>query len=196
MMQYIDSINEDVPYVSTSNKALFCDRAVVGSDNTTLQISEVKANQLNAAGITTVNIIKRGLRLWGAHMANYNHATVDNIPPEERFDATVRMTMFILNYLQNQYINEIDESFTRKDVDNVVNGIQTWLDALVNDGMLLYASIAFNNESNSDADIENGDFTFDLQVTYSVIAKSITFKLQYTSAGITALTTGTDGGEE
>ena len=193
MMQNIDTENSNVPYVSTSNKELFCDRAVVG-DGETLQISEQKANELNKVGITTVNIIRRGLRFWGAHMANYNHISLADIAPEDRFDAPVRMSLYLLNYLQNQYINEIDESFTRKDVDSIVNGIQTWLDSLVNDGMLLYATVSFNNESNSDASIANGDFVFDLQVTYSVIAKSITFKLQYTSTGLSVLTA--DGGEE
>lgn len=192
MMQYTDTQNGDIPYVSISNKVLFCDRAIVG-ENETLLLSEQKANDLNQVGITTVNIVKRGLRLWGAHMANYNHSNLGSIAAEDRFDTSIRMMMYLLNYLQNQYINEIDEAFSRKDVDSIVNGIQTWLDSLVNDGMLLYASISFNNESNSDEDIANGDFTFDLQVTYSVIAKSITFKLQYTSAGITTLLS--DGGE-
>lgn len=193
MMQSIDTSNDNVPYVSISNKEVFCDRAVIGS-NMTLQISEQKANDLNKVGITTVNIINRRLRLWGAHMANYDYNSIASIAPEDRFDVSVRMSKYILNYLQNQYINEIDESFTRKDVDSIVNGIQTWLDSLVNDGMLLYATVSFNNESNSDEDIANGDFTFDLQVTYSVLAKSITFKLQYTSAGLVALTT--TGGNE
>lgn len=192
MMQNIDINNADVPYVSTSNKEIFCDRAIVG-ENETLLISEQKANELNKVGITTTNIINRRLRLWGAHMANYNHDAIGSIATEDRFDTTVRMSMFILNYLQNQYINEIDESFTRKDIDSIVNGIQTWLDSLVNDGMLLFASVSFNNESNSDEAIANGDFVFDLRVTYSVIAKSITFKLQYTNAGIATLTSG---GEE
>lgn len=192
MMQTIDTDNNDVPYVSTSNKEIFCDRAVVG-DKETLLITEQKANELNKVGITTANIINRTLRLWGAHMANYNYDTIGSIATEDRFDTTVRMSMFILNHLQNQYINEIDESFTRKDIDAIVNGIQTWLDSLVNDGMLLFASVSFNNESNSDEAIANGDFVFDLQVTYSVIAKSITFKLQYTNTGIATLTSG---GEE
>lgn len=193
MMQYIDVQNGDVPYVSTSNKEIFCDRAVVG-DGETLLISELKANELNQDGITTVNIIKRGLRMWGAHMANYNYNTVNQINAEDRFDTTVRMMGYLLNYLQYQYINEIDQSFTRKDIDSIANSIQTWLDSLVNSGMLLYASIDFNNESNSDADIANGDFVFDLEVTYAVTAKSITFKLQYTDTGLSLLTT--DGGDE
>lgn len=192
-MQSVDSENDNVPYVSVSNKDVFCDRAVVG-DGEVLKISEASANDLNKVGITTVNIIKRSLRLWGSHMANYNDSIIENIAIEDRFDASVRMSMFILNYLQTQYINEIDESFTRKDVDSIVNGAQTWLDALVNDGMLLYATINFNNESNSDEDIANGDFVFDLRVTYTVIAKSITFKLQYTNEGLSVLTD--DGGEE
>lgn len=196
MMQNIDAQNSDIPYASTSNKVLFCDRAVFhdSADWATLLISEAKANDANQAGITTVNSIKRSLRLWGAHMSNYNHAKVGSIAVEDRFDSSIRMMMYMLNHLQYQYINEIDQAFSRKDIDSIVNGVQTWLDSLVNDGMLLSASISFNNESASDAEIANGDFVFDLEVTYSVIVKSITFKLQYTSAGLVTLTTS--GGEE
>lgn len=194
MMQMTDMQNSDVPYISTSNKVTFCDRAVVGANHDTLMISEESANGLNQVGITTVNMVKRGLRLWGAHMANYNYASLVNIAAEDRFDSSVRMMMYLLNHMQYQYINEIDQSFTRKDIDAVVNGVQTWLDSLVNDGMLLFAEISFNNESNTDADIANGDFTFDMEVTYAVCAKSITFKLAYTNAGLVNLTTA--GGEE
>ena len=146
MMQSIDTQNGDIPYISTSNKAIFCDSAVVGADNKTMLLSEEKANNANQNGITTVNSIKRGLRLWGSHMANYNHASIGNIAAEDRFDASIRMMMYLLNHLQYQYINDIDNSFTRKDIDSIVNGVQTWLDSLVNDGMLLYATISFNNE--------------------------------------------------
>lgn len=193
MMQMTDMQNSDVPYLSISNKPIFCDRAVTKS-GATLMISEESANGLNQVGITTVNMVKRGLRMWGAHMANYNHTALGNISAEDRFDSSVRMMMYLLNHMQYQYINEIDQSFTRKDIDAVVNGVQTWLDSLVNDGMLLFAEISFNNESNSDADIANGDFTFDLEVTYAVCAKSITFKLAYTSTGLVNLTTA--GGDE
>ena len=193
MMQNLDTQNNDVPYVSVSNKDIFCDRAVVGEDETLL-ISETEANGLNQVGITTVNIVKRSLRIWGSHMSNYDYAKVGSIAPEDRFDASVRMMKFILNHLQNQYMNEVDESFTRKDVDSIVNDAQTWLDSLVNDNMLLYGNISFNNESNSDEDIANGDFMFDLEVTPTIIAKSITFKLQYTSTGLSVLTT--EGGDE
>lgn len=183
MMQYTDIQNDNIPYVSTSNKTLFCDRAVVG-ENETLLISEEKANSCNQVGITTVNSVKRSLRLWGSHMSNYNHTKLSSINAEDRFDAPVRMMMYILNYLQQQYINEIDQPFTGKDIDSIENSVQTWLDSLVNDGALLAATVSFNNESNTEADIANGDLVFELMVTYSVMAKSITFKLQYTSAGL------------
>lgn len=193
MMQRMDSENKDIPYVSISNKVLFCDRAVVG-DNEILMISEDKANKANEVGITTVNSVKRTIRMWGAHNANFNYAKVGSINVEDRSDASIRMMMYILNHLQYQYINEIDQSYTRKDIDSIVNDVQTWFDSLVNDDMLLYASISFNNESNSDEDIANGDFVFDIEVTYGIIAKSVTFKLQYSSAGLVSITT--TGGEE
>lgn len=191
-MQLTDFNNGDTPHVSPSNKVIGASRVVL-ADGKILYIKEYEANELNEVGITTVNLIKQQLRLWGSHMANYSHANATSINPEDKFDAQVRMMGYLLNYLQYNYLDEIDQSFTRKDVDSILNSIQTWLDSLVNDGKLLYASISFDDAVNDATALENGDITFDLEVTYAISVKSITFKLQYTRAGLTALI---EGGEE
>ena len=96
------------------------------------------------------------------------------------------MSCYLFNYLQYNYLDEIDATVTKKDLDAITNSVQTWLDSLVNSNMLLYASIQFDN----DTDIANGDVVFSIDVTYPIIAKSITFKLIYTNKGISVLTEG------
>jgi phage tail sheath protein FI len=191
-MQATDIDNDDLPFVSPSNKLINVDRMCLANGDTVFYM-ENEANELNAVGITTMNIVKQTMRLWGSHMANYNAKTLSNINPEDRFDIQIRMMMYILNYLQYNYYDEIDETFTRKDIDAILNSIQTWLDSIVNAGALLYATVRFDPASNPVESIENGDLTFDLEVTYGISAKSITFKLQYTRTGLSLLTEGSEG---
>lgn len=191
-MQMIDTDNDDVPYVSPSNKTIYADGSVV--DGASIYIPESTANKLNENGITTVNIIRRSLRLWGSNMANYDFAKLDSINAEDRSDANVRMMLYLLNYLQYNYIDEIDTAFTRKDIDSVLTSVQQWLNSLVNEGKLLYATISFNESENSTASMIDGDFVFNVETTLTPNAKSITFKVKYTTDGILLLTG--EGGTE
>lgn len=188
-MMKTDIDNDDVPYVSPSNKAINASASVL-ADGTEIYISETEANGMNKVGITTTNIIKRGLRLWGSHMANYNYGNIDSIEADERSDANIRMMFYLLNYLQYNFIDEIDTAFARKDVDGIITSVQQWLNSLVNEGKLLYATINFSESENSTDDMVNGDFVFDVTNTLTPNAKSLTFRVSYTSEGLTLLTEG------
>ena len=190
-MQLTDLNNDDVPFVSPSNKELNCDMAVL-DDGTSFFMVESEANTLNEVGITTVNIIQRRIRLWGSHMANYDFDKLDEIAYEERQDASIRMMLYLTNYLQYNYIDNIDTAFTRKDIDSIVTSVQQFLNSLVNEGKLLYATILFNEDENSTANMVNGDFVFSVKPTYTPNAKSITFKTCYTAEGLSALTGGSE----
>ena len=183
-MQFVDIENTDVPYVSPSNKTIGADSIV--TDEGIIYLTEKQANTLNENGITTANAIRGEIRLWGAHMANYDYASIDNISPEDRFDVCVRMSCYLFNYLQYNHLDAIDTTITKKDLDAITNSVQTWLNSLVNANMLLYATIKFDD----DTDIANGDIVFSIEVTYPIVAKSITFKLIYTDAGLSVLTNG------
>ena len=193
-MQATDLANDDSPYVSPSNKNINADGACL-ADGTQLFISETEANQMNEEGITSVNIIRRRLRLWGSHMSNYEFASLDSISYEDRSDSNIRMMLYLMNYLQYNYIDDIDTSFSRKDIDSVLTSVQQWLNSLVNENKLLYATVSFNESENSTENLVNGDFVFDVASTLVPNAKSFTFKVNYTSEGLALLTGGTTGGE-
>lgn len=186
-MQYVDIQNDDVPYVSPSNKVIQADNIV--TDEGIIYLTEKQANALNENGITTANAVRGEIRLWGTHMANYSYSDIANISAEDRFDICIRMSCYLFNHLQYNYLDAIDTTITKKDLDAIANSVQTWLNSLVNAGMLLYASIQFDN----DTDFASGDIVFSIDVTYPIVAKSITFKLIYTNKGISVLT---DGGVE
>lgn len=198
-MQMTDFNNGGTPHKSPSNEMINIDRTVL-EDGTVIFLKEYQANEMNKVGISTFNLVKRQFRTWGAHMGNYDFSKLDlsvlnSIKPEDRFDAQIRMNHYILNYLQYHYISEIDQSFKKSDIDSIVNSVQAWLDGLVNEGKLLYAKVNFDTASNPIEQIENGDLIFDFEVTYAITAKSITFRLQYTRAGIVALLEGGESNE-
>ena len=192
-MQATDIENGNTPHISPSNKEINAD-GVILKDGTNVFIFESDANKLNQSGITTVNIIRRRLRLWGQHMANYNFEELDSISYEDRSDAGVRMMNYILNYLQYEFIDNIDTPFSRKDIDSIITSVQQWLNSLVNENKLLYATVSFNNSDNATEDIVNGDFVFSVGNTLVPNAKSITFKVNYSKEGLSLLTAS--GGEE
>jgi hypothetical protein len=188
----LDMESDNVPYRSASNKVVFADAIYSNKDGSVVYLSEEEANTLNANGITTAITTKGQIRLWGSHMGNYDFDNLSRIAVEDRFDVSVRMSAYIRNYIQYNFLDEIDESISRKDIDSIINSVQMWLDSHVNESKLLYATVEFDDDS----DIANGDIVFNIDVTYPCIAKSITFKVKYTDKGLSVLTTTEEGVEE
>ena len=188
-MQQQDTNVDGVPYISPSNKIIYATSAVTKA-GVQLSFDEIAANSLNEVGITTVNLVRGTLRLWGPHMGNYNFIAVDGILPEDRSDSSIRVMQYLLNTLQYQYLDTVDKPFSRRDIDSIKASIQQWLNGLVNEGKLLYGVVEFTEDSNSVGDMVNGDFVFDVATTTTPNAKSITFKVQYSIAGLATLTGG------
>lgn len=188
-VQNIDMEYDNIPCKSASNTAVFADSIISNIDDTVMYFSEAEANELNKNGIMTAITTKGQIRLWGSHMGNYDFENLSNIAIEDRFDVAVRMSAYIQNYLQYNHLDEIDESITRKDIDSIINSVQMWLDSLVNEGKLLYATVEFD----ADSDLANGDIVFHVNVTYPCVVKSITFKVIHTNKGLSVFTTTGEG---
>lgn len=188
-MQQTDTNADGVPYISPSNKRIYADAAVL-EDGKQIYINETAANTANANGLTTVNVVRSELRLWGGCNGNYNHSNEANIDPEYLQDVGVRMKHYILNKFQYDYINNIDAPLSRRDIDSVIASVQQWLNSLINEGKLLYAKVSFIADNNSVKDMLSGDFVFDTSYTHTPNAKSLTFRTHYTTEGISSLTTG------
>jgi uncharacterized protein len=183
-MQQTDFDNDNVPYESPSNKQLDITGAVLG-DGTAIDFDEIQANELNAKGITTIAFRAGSWVLWGPHNANYEYGK--SIDPRDKFDAGIRIMMFLTNSFQQRYMSDIDGPLNRSKVDTTLNDSQTWLNSLVADGKLLFAEIVFNESSNPVTSIVEGDFVFDIRTTSTPVGKSLTFKVQYTTEGINTL---------
>jgi phage tail sheath protein FI len=187
-IQQQDTDADGIPYISPSNKGINASSVILKSGNA-IAFDEVTANSLNKVGITTTNLVRGSIRLWGPHMANYNYDSLDNIKPEDRTDSSIRMMQYLLNTLQYNYLDSVDKPFSKRDIDSIKASVQQWLNGLVNEGKLLYANIQFA-ESNTVGDMVDGDFVFDVATTTTPNAKSLTFRLQYSLTGLDTLTGG------
>jgi hypothetical protein len=183
-MQQTDFANDNVPSESPSNKRVDVTATVLG-DGTEISFDELQANELNAEGITTFNFRDGIWVLWGPHNANYKYGT--EIKPEDTFDASIRMARYLTNTFQRRYGAEVDGPLNRSKVDTILNDAGVWLNGLVADGHLLSASINFNETSNPVSSMVEGDFVFDVLNTNTPVAKSLTFRVRYTTEGLSTL---------
>jgi phage tail sheath protein FI len=183
-MQQTDYANGNVPYESPSNKPIDATGSVLG-DGTAIEFDEVQANSLNSKGVTTVAYRAGNWVLWGPHNGNYEDG--GEIDPRDKFDCGIRMMMYLTNTFQRRYMQDVDSPLNRSKVDTILNDAQSWLNSLVGDGKVLFAQIAFNETSNPVSSIVEGDFTFDVRTTTTPAGKSLTFKVQYTTQGISTL---------
>lgn len=184
--QIVDNDSDGVSCRSSSNQRIMCDVPVIDED-TELLYSEAEANSLNENGITTINYIGGSFRLWGGHMANYSHTNIDTIEAKDRSDATVRMQIYLDNWLKREYVDHIDRPLTRRDIDNVISNVNIGLNSFVNSGYLLKGECYFDDSDNATAELTDGNLVLDILHTEVPNGKSISFKLQYDVNGLNAL---------
>jgi phage tail sheath protein FI len=183
-MQQTDFSNDNVPSVSPSNKQVDAVGTIL-ADGTDISFDEVDANVLNAAGITTLNFRSGIWVLWGPHNSNYEYGA--EIDPKDVFDASIRTMMYLTNGFQERYMSDVDGPLNRSIVGTILNDSQTWLNSLIADGHFLHGQISFVETSNPTSSIVEGNFIFDIATTTTPVAKSLTFVVQYTTAGIATL---------
>lgn len=183
-MQQTDFAKDNIPSESPSNKQVDMTGTVL-ADGTLISFDELQANELNAKGITSFAFRSGIWVLWGPHNANYEYGA--EIDPKNIFDASIRMMRYLTNSFQRRYMHMVDGPLTRSVVDTILNDAGTWLNSLIADGHLLLGSIGFHETSNPTSSMIEGDFVFDIETTTTPVAKSLTFRVQYTTAGLAAL---------
>ena len=184
--QIVDATTDGVACRSSSNRVTMCDVPALNA-TANLVYSESEANSLNAKGITTVNYIGGAFRLWGGHMANYDYSKLNEIDTKDRSDATVRMQIFLENWLKSTHIDNIDAPLTRRDIDNIISSVNIGLNSFVNSGYLLKGECSFDGGNNSTVELTDGNLVLDVIHTEVPNGKSINFRLQYDMSGLEAL---------
>jgi len=183
-MQWVDYNNDNVPFESPSNKPVDVTGMCL-EDGTPVEFDKVKANDLNSKGIRTLTYWGGRWVLWGPHTGAYEYGK--DMDAKDKFDSSVRMLYYLVNSFQRRYGTLVDKPMNRAMVDTILNDFQEFLDGLIARGALLHGEISFNEISNPTSDIVEGNFVFDVATTTTPPGKSLTAKVQYTTAGLDVL---------
>ena len=173
IMSRTDADNDDVPYVSPSNKSLQADGFCL-ADGTEILIAKDQADYLNSVGIMTA-LNMNGYRLFGNRSAIYPAST----DPKDNFIAVRRMLHFLGNSIILTFFSFVDSPINRRLIETVETSCQQFLNGLAASEAILGGTIEFSEESNPLAELIDGHIKFDLRVGFVVPAESIDFTIEF-----------------
>lgn len=186
LMAYTDAQNDDVPYVSSSNKPLPITGTVL-ADGTSLYLDQPQGNFLNGSGIVTaINI--NGWRLWGNNTAAYP-STSD---VKDRFIAIRRMFNWWGNTFIQTYFDKVDDPTNFRLIESIVDSENIRANGFKARGQIAGAVIEFRQEDNPVTDLLNGRIQFIQKVAFFAPAEYIVNVLEFDP---TILTNALFGGE-
>lgn len=175
LMNQVDADNDNIPYVSPSNKALQIDGAVNG-EGTAIYLNQGQANLLNENGIATAFSFGGSLKAWG------NRTAATSNDPKDVWIPIRRMFNYITAALIRNYLSNLDNPITRRQIDSILQSCNLWLASLVSRQALLGAELVFNSEENQVTDLLAGKITFNLRMAPPTPAENIEFKLTFDSS--------------
>ena len=182
-----DQENDSIPFESCSNKEIPVTRQYFGADSKNQGFDQVTASaELNAYGISTIVYWGGKWVLWGGHTAKYKFGKDIDVRANDAH--YMRMLFHCMNGFQRRQASKIDKPFNLQLRDSILNEEQEILDGFIAVGALLPGSkILFLPSENKTSDMINGDFKFDLPITVTPRAKSLTGTVYYTDEGLASL---------
>lgn len=169
-----DYENEDVPYVSPSNKNLQADSAVL-ADGTEVTLGVDQAAYLNGEGIVTALNFIGGWKLWG----NRTGAYPANTDPKDSFIPVRRMMNWVSNTLILTYWNQVDDPTNTRLIETVVDSVNIWLNGLSAKGFILGGRVVFVQDENPLTDLQDGKVRFHVYITPPTPTREINFMLEF-----------------
>lgn len=180
-----DVENDNIPFESPSNKEVDIIAPYFGPKSKRKTLDEASANDLNAAGITTFNYSGGKWVLWGSHTSAYEYGK--DMDARAIFDTTIRMLQYITNQFQLKHMADIDKPLSPSDLESIVVQENQNLSQLVNRGALVgKPTCEFLATENDNTTLLNGDFTWHINATPTLVLKSATCKVSYTDEGLSA----------
>lgn len=177
-----DDANNDIPYVSPSNKPVTGTSAVIDNDVEVLLI-RTQANTLNDQGIVTVLNGFNGWKLWGNRTGIYPGDT----DVKNNFISIRRMFNWIANTIVLTTDENVDNPVNRRLIDSVLGTLSSWINGLVAAGALVSGTIEFRSSENSTTNLSNGKVTWHLTLTPPSPGEQLDFTLEYDPSALDAL---------
>lgn len=170
----VDSENDDVPYVSASNKNLQMEAAVIDSGSE-VWLGPDAAAYLNGEGIVTALNFVGGWKAWGNRTGAYPGIT----DVKDAFYPIRRMFNWIGNTLVTTFWQKVDFPITKRLVETIVDSANLWLNGLAAREFILGGRVEFLEEENVTTDLMDGIIRFHVYVTPPSPAREIDFVLEY-----------------
>ena len=183
LVSYTDAANDDVPYMSPSNKIM----GVTGTclaDGTEIVLDQDQGSTVNTYGVTTA-FNSNGWRLWG----NYTGAYPASGDAKDIWFPVRRMFNWQGNTFIQTYFSKVDNPMNPVLVENVVDSENIRCAAYAPDKWA-GASIEYLAEDNPTTDILAGKMTFRQHIAPYTPAQEITNILNYDTAMLTSALTG------
>lgn len=169
-----DAANDDIPYMSPSNKALQANAAVLASGSA-VSLALDQANYLNGQGIVTALNFIGGWRLWG----NRTGAYPGNTDIKDTFIPVRRMFNWIANTLVLTHWQKVDAPITRRLVETLIDSANIWFNGLAAREMILGGRVEFLEDENPTTDLLNGVFRLHYYVAPPPPAEDIEEVIEY-----------------
>lgn len=173
VMCKVDSQNDDVPYVSPSNKSIQANGAVANGKEVAL--GPEQAAYLNGQGVVTALNFIGGWRAWGNRTGAYPSMT----DVKDTFIPIRRMFDWIGNTLVLTFWQKVDYPITRRLVETIVDSANIWLNGLAARQLILGGRVEFNRDENPTTDLIDGIIRFHVYVTPPAPAREIDFIVEY-----------------
>lgn len=173
VMCKVDSQNDDVPYVSPSNKSIQANGAVANGKEVAL--GPEQAAYLNGQGVVTALNFIGGWRAWGNRTGAYPSMT----DVKDTFIPIRRMFDWIGNTLVLTFWQKVDYPITRRLVDTIIDSANIWLNGLAARQYILGGRVEFSRDENPTTDLIDGIIRFHVYVTPPAPAREIDFIVEY-----------------
>lgn len=188
LLSYVDASNDDVPYMSPSNKLM----GITGTclaDGTEIVMDQDQASAINAFGVTTA-FNSNGWRLWG----NYTGAYPASQDAKDIWLPVRRMFNWHGNTFIQSYLSKVDDPMNAYLVESIVDSENIRCAAYA-PGKWAGASIEYTAEDNPVKDILSGRMTFRQRIAPYTPAQEIVNILSYDVSMLQTALTGESGGE-
>lgn len=174
LMGQVDGENDDVPYVSPSNKN-FQMTASVTANGTEIFFGPEIGSYLNGNGIVTAQNFLGGWKCWGNRTACYP----GNTDVKDAFIPIRRMFNWVGNSLTQTYWQRLDYPLNRRQIDTIVDSANIWLNGLAAKQYILGGRVEFNADENPTTDLMDGIARFHVYITPPSPNRVIDFVLEY-----------------
>lgn len=170
----VDSENDDVPYVSPSNKNYQMTSAVL-DDGEEVWLDVETAAYLNGQGIVTALNFTGGWKCWGNRTACYPA----NTDVKDAFIPIRRMFAWVGNTFVQTFWQRVDYPLTRRQVDVIVDSANIWMNGLAAKQYILGGTVEFRESDNPTTDLMDGISVFHVRITPPSPNREISFVLEY-----------------